>query len=226
MSARPIAARRPAIPPPMTSVRGVVSTTSGSSGDVRRVRAIPARTRPMALSVAASSVVAVDPRALLADVDLRVLVGVHAGPGRHAPERVRVELRRARGDDEAVEAELLDVLDDLLLAGLGAGEHRRAGDHDGLLAQRLRGDPLHVDVVGDVAAAMADVDADLAPDGTARAFGVAAGRLILARRVAHAGTSTFSRRDRSRWAETCATVAPACTIDSAMSLAPEAAPAT
>ena len=55
MSARPIAARRPAIPPPMTSVFGVVSTTIGSSGVVSRVRAIPARTRPRALSVAASS---------------------------------------------------------------------------------------------------------------------------------------------------------------------------
>ncbi len=110
-------------------------------------------------------VVAVDPRALLADVDLGVLVGVHAGPGRHAPERVGVKLRRAGGHDQAVEAERLDVLGDLLLARLGAGEHGRPGDHHGLLAERLRGDPLHVDVVGDVAAAMADVDADLAPGG-------------------------------------------------------------
>ena len=162
MSARPMAARRPAIPPPMTSVWGVVSTTIGSSGVESRVRAIPARTRPRALSVAAASSSRVDPRALLADVDLGVLVGVHAGPGCHAPERVGVELRRAGGHDEAVEAELLDVLGDLLLAGLGAGEHGRAGDDDGLLAERLRGDPLDVDVVGDVAAAVADVDADLA----------------------------------------------------------------
>ncbi len=107
---------------------------------------------------------------------------------------------------------------DLLLARFGAGEHRRAGDHDGFLAERLRGDPLHVDVVGDVAAAVADVDTDLARgwhEGP-----------VLAWRLAHASTSTFSRRDRSRWAETCATVAPACRIDSAMSFAPEAAPAT
>ncbi len=55
MSASPMAARRPAIPPPMTSVFGVVSTTMGSSGVESRVRAIPARTRPMALSVAARS---------------------------------------------------------------------------------------------------------------------------------------------------------------------------
>ena len=224
MSARPIAARRPVIPPPMTSVLGVVSTTIGSSGVESRVRAIPARTRPMALSVAASSSSRVDPRALLADVDLGVLVRVHAAPGGDAPERVGVELRGAGGHDEAVEAELLDVLGDLLLAGLGAGEHGRPGDDHGLLAERLGGDPLDVDVVGDVAAAVADVDADFPPAWAIRAG--ASESVIPARRSAHAGTSTFSRRARSRWAETCATVAPACRIDSAMSFAPEAAPAT
>ncbi len=55
-------------------------------------------------------VVRVHPRALFADVDLGVLVGIHARTGCHAPERVGVELRRAGGHDEAVEAEPLDVL--------------------------------------------------------------------------------------------------------------------
>ena len=55
MSARPTAARSPAIPPPMTSVCGSVSTTIGSSGVVRRVRSMPARTSAVALSVAAAS---------------------------------------------------------------------------------------------------------------------------------------------------------------------------
>ena len=54
MSARPIAARRPVIPPPITSVCGIVSTTIGSSGVVKRVRAIPARTSAVAFSVAAA----------------------------------------------------------------------------------------------------------------------------------------------------------------------------
>ena len=54
MSASPTAARRPAMPPPMMSVFGVVSTTGGSRGSLRRVRAIPASTRPMALLVAPS----------------------------------------------------------------------------------------------------------------------------------------------------------------------------
>ena len=43
------------MPPPMTSVRGTVSTTSGSYGVVSRVRAMPARTRLVALRVAAAS---------------------------------------------------------------------------------------------------------------------------------------------------------------------------
>ena len=54
MSASPIAARSPATPPPMTSVRCVVSTTIGSSGSVRSVRAIPALTRRMAFPVVPS----------------------------------------------------------------------------------------------------------------------------------------------------------------------------
>ena len=51
-SARPIAARRPAIPPPTTRARDTVWITSGSSASERRVFATPARTRPIAFSVA------------------------------------------------------------------------------------------------------------------------------------------------------------------------------
>ena len=54
MPARPMAARIPATPPPTTSTRGVVRTGSGSSGPVSLVRAIPARTSPIALPVAPS----------------------------------------------------------------------------------------------------------------------------------------------------------------------------
>ena len=52
ISASPRAARRPAMPPPTTRLFGVVSTTIGSSGSVRRVRLMPARTRRTAFSVA------------------------------------------------------------------------------------------------------------------------------------------------------------------------------
>ncbi len=51
-SDRPIAARRPVIPPPTTSAFCVVSTTSGSSGSVSRVRAMPPLTRLIARWVA------------------------------------------------------------------------------------------------------------------------------------------------------------------------------
>ena len=119
-------------------------------------------------------VVGVRPRALLAHVHLRVLEGVHAGALGHVTEGDRVQLGRARGHDERVEALLVGVLHDLLLGRVGAGEHCRAGDHDvGVVLDR--GDHLlDVDVVADVAAALADVHADLA--------------------AAHACTFTFARR--------------------------------
>ena len=107
-------------------------------------------------------VVGVRPRALLADVHLRVLEGVHARALGDVAEGERVQLGRARGDDEPVEALLLRVLDDLLLGRVGAGEHRRLGDHDAGLLRYGGDDFVDVDVVADVAAALADVDADLA----------------------------------------------------------------
>ena len=42
------------MPPPMTRVCGMVSTTIGSSGTVFRVRPMPALTRAVALAVAPS----------------------------------------------------------------------------------------------------------------------------------------------------------------------------
>ena len=209
ISASPRAARRPAMPPPTTRLFGVVSTTIGSSGSVRRVRLMPARTRRTAFSVAPDLVVGVRPGALLADVHLGVLERVHAGALRHVAEGERVQLGRARGDDERVEALLLGVLHDLLLGRVGAGEHRRPGDHDVVVALDLGDDLVHVDVVADVAAALADVHADLAA-----AHDVT---------FAFATSLTFAR---SRWAAACATAAPAWRIESGMSLAPAAEPAT
>src|SRR5450756_1151035 len=102
------------------------------------------------------------------------------------------------------------------LRGIRAGEH--GGPRDGNVAVALDGfdDLCHVHVVGDVAAAMADIDPD-PPSAGCGAFEL---------RLAHAGTPTFSRWARSRWAATWAAVDPACRIESTMSLAPEAAPAT
>ena len=219
MSARPIAARRPATPPPMTSVRWVVSTTIGSSGSVRRVRAMPALTRSMALSVAPSRVVGVDPRALLADVDLGVLVGVEPGPLGDAAEGVHVELRRARGDHEAVELLLLDVALHVLLGRVGAGEHHLARDDDARLALGRRRRP--------------------GRRRRSRRCCRRSGR----RRRRSGGCGGSRRARRSRAARSCrhrfagAVLArggpppgrpstPAWRIESAMSLAPDAAPAT
>ena len=148
-------------------------------------------------------IVGVRPRALLADVHLGVLEGIHAGALGDVTKGDRVELGRARGHNERVEALLVGILDDLLLGRIGAGEHCRPGDHDvGVVFDR--GDNLvDVDVVADVAAALADVHADLA--------------------AAHACTFTFAR---SRWAAAWATAAPAWRMESGMSLAPAAEPAT
>ena len=88
---------------------------------------------------------------------------------------VDVKLRRARGDHEAVELLLLDVALHVSLAGVGAGEHHLAGDDHAGFAFGGGDDLVDIDVVGDVAAAVADVDADPA--------------LLLG----HAGTFAFSR---------------------------------
>ena len=64
-------------------------------------------------------------------------------------------------------------------------------------------DPIDVDVVADVAAALADVDGEAG--------------------LAHADADAFRR---SRCAATWAAAAPACRIDSGMSRGPETAPAT
>ena len=96
---------------------------------------------------------------------------------------------------------LLDVADDLLLGRVRAGEHGRARDVDPGLVLDGVDHPLDVDVVGDVAAAVADVDAD--PRSVMPLPFIC-----------------------SRWAAAWAAAAPACRIDSGMSLAPEAEPAT
>ena len=160
ISASPRAARRPAMPPPMTTALGTVSTTIGSSGTVSRVRPTPALTSLVGLGGRARVVVGVGPGALLADVHLGVLVGAETRPLGHLPEGEGVQLRRAGGHDDAVEVLLLDVFDDLLLGGVGAGEHGGLGHHHVRVGLQLGDHLVDVDVVGDVAAAVADVDAD------------------------------------------------------------------
>ena len=106
-------------------------------------------------------VVGVRPGALLAHVHLGVLEGVHARAPGNVPEGVGVELGRTGRDHQPVETLLLGILDDLLLGRVGAREHGGLRDHDvGLLGDR--GDDLvNIDVVADVAPALADVHPDL-----------------------------------------------------------------
>ena len=105
--------------------------------------------------------VRVGPAGLLANVRRQEQVGVHAAANHGSPERRFVEFRGAGGHDDTIQPEGLDVFDDGLLAFVGTHEHDVAGDAHAVERGRLGGDPIDIDYVGDVAAAMADVDADL-----------------------------------------------------------------
>ena len=71
-----------------------------------------------------------------------------------------MELGRARRHDQTVEVVLLDVVLHLLLGGIGAGEHRGFGHDDAGLAPGGGSDGLDIDVIGNIAAAVADIHAD------------------------------------------------------------------
>ena len=105
-------------------------------------------------------VVAVGPRVLFANVHLGVGVWIQAGPLRDAAEGEEMQFGRARCHDQAVEVLVLDRLDDVLLGAVGAREQRRLGNHDVRLVFERLLDLRDVHDVGDVAAAVADVDAD------------------------------------------------------------------
>jgi hypothetical protein len=81
--------------------------------------------------------VGMGPACLLADVGRQEEVRVHAAALERSPEGGLVELGRARGDDHAVETERLDVVDDRLLALVGAHEHDVAGDRHAVELGRL-----------------------------------------------------------------------------------------
>ena len=106
--------------------------------------------------------VVVHPAALLADVGHLEEVGVDAGLLQRLAEGRLVHPRAAGGDHDPVQPVLLDVLDDHLLAGVGA--HVLVGPRHGDAGQGGGGlhDGVAVDDLGDVGAAVADVDADLA----------------------------------------------------------------
>src|SRR3990170_2110046 len=102
-----------------------------------------------------------DPRNLLAQADHVAQVRVHAGIGAGLAEGLLMQMRRAGPDDDAREALLLDVLFDQLLSERGAHELVVAGDGDAVqVVLRPMGEALDVDRAGDVAAAVADVDAN------------------------------------------------------------------
>jgi hypothetical protein len=101
-----------------------------------------------------------DPGILLADVGVLVQVLVQPGAREGPAEGQLVQAGGAGRDDDAVELEVLDLLLDERLAGIGADEHVGRREDDIRKAANLFGHSLHIHDVGDVAAAVADEDAD------------------------------------------------------------------
>ena len=98
------------MPPPITTVLGVVSTTIGSRGSVSRVRAMPARTRRVALSVAPALSSVWAQEHCSRRFTWVYSIGVQSRPLGHLAEGEGVQLGRAGSHDDAVEFLLLDVL--------------------------------------------------------------------------------------------------------------------
>ena len=104
--------------------------------------------------------VAADPGDVLADVGHFKHVAVETGALHRAAERGLVHARRAGSHHHAVEAVLLDGLDDVFLSGLGTGVHGVFSEDDIGIGQRDLGDGCGIHRRFDVAAAVTDEYAD------------------------------------------------------------------
>ena len=105
-------------------------------------------------------IVLVRPRALLADVYLLIQVRVHVGARDGTAKGLFMQRWRARRDHDAIQILLKDVRGDGLLARIrtAKGIHLCSND-SGNQAHGGRA-PLHIDNIGDVPAAAADVHSD------------------------------------------------------------------
>ena len=150
----------PATPPPMTTAACVSGTSTLNSGSSRRARATLIWTSSLAFCVAFSGSLACTQLAWSRMLAISKRNGLRPGLAQGVLEDGLVGARRAAGDDDAVEVVLLDRLADEREAVRGARVHRVGGErHAGQLPGVL-GDALDVDDAGDVAAAVADEDAD------------------------------------------------------------------
>ncbi len=134
----------------------------------------------------------VDPGALIANIGHLQQVGIEPRIAKRVAEDRLVRPRRTGGDHDPVQPVLGDLGLHLVLVVVGAGVDVRLGkDHAGQEPRSLD-DPLHVDHRGDVAAAMADEDAD-----PRRLVGhVALGRIGLGADAAAAGLGQQGHRPR------------------------------
>jgi len=100
------------------------------------------------------------PAHLLANVGVLIQEGVHVPTFDRAAEGQLVEAGSAGSHDHSVDFAAFDILLDEQLARVRTHEHVGAGCDDAGDFPDFLGDPRHVHVVGDVAAAVANVNAD------------------------------------------------------------------
>ena len=145
----------PAMPPPTTSTLRVTGTPMGVSASLRRTRCTVERVILIAFSVALALSLWTQAHCsrMLA---ISQLERVHPANGRRIAERLLVQVRRAAGDDHAVEVMLLDGVDDRLLPRIGAHIDVVLGEDHALVLAQLFGHMLHIDGGRDVVPAMAD----------------------------------------------------------------------
>ena len=99
------------------------------------------------------------PRTLLTQIHLNVLVGIESRPYGDPAKGELMEGRRTRSDHNAVQIQFLNVVDDFLLRGIRTSKHGRLGHFDVGFTGNFLPDFFAIHIVGDVAAAIADVHA-------------------------------------------------------------------
>ena len=119
-------------------------------------RALNRRARDLDRFLGALFLILVHPGALFANVRDFQLERVQAAQRRGVAEGLLVEVRRAAGDDDAIELVLLDGVDDRLLPGVGTHVDVVVREDHALVMGQLRSHPLDIHGRRDVGPAMAN----------------------------------------------------------------------
>ena len=101
------------------------------------------------------------PADLLANVGVFVEIRVHPGPFDGPAKGQFVQAGSTGGHHHPVDLAVFDVFLDKLLAGIGAHEHVGVGDGYPIDGFNVLGELGYIDMVGNIAPAVADVDTDI-----------------------------------------------------------------